>query len=275
MVSMSTGEMERGLAEWSGALEDARAIADDEVVALAGMGTGYIHLSCGRMDAARIALDDAIARSGARGDDFLFAFTTAIKGLLHFVTGDAEGGMSLVEQARTIQVRLGDFEGGGVALSFLAQMTFAKGDHARAIECYREALAAFETIGDRPEIARVHCELGWTALAHEDVPESRRAFQRALRTYDEVGSPRGIGLALMGLAATEAAEGRADRAVTIAAAAHVMSERAGIVVEHPMAPGLTDRIEALKATISTVDLDALVASGRALSPSAVLAMVAS
>jgi hypothetical protein len=78
----------------------------------------------------------------------------------------------------------------------------------------------------------------------------------------------------MGLAAVDAAEGRTERAVRIAAAAHVMSERAGVVVEHPMAPGLSDRIEALKASISQADLDALVASGRALSPSAVLAMVA-
>ena len=40
----------------------------------------------------------------------------------------------------------------------------------------------------------------------------------------------GIGLALMGLAAVEAAEGRAERAVAIAAAAQGMSERAGVVV---------------------------------------------
>ena len=212
--------------------------------------------------------------AGRGATQFLDAFSTAIKGMLHFVTGDLDGGIALVEQARTIQIRLEDYEGLGLALSFLAQMHFAKGDHPRALRLYRDALTAFEAIGDRPEIARVQCELGWAALAHADIAASRGSFQQALRSYDEVGSPRGIGLALMGLAAADAADGRTERAVVIAAAAHVMSERAGVVVEHPMAPGLSDRIEALKASISQADLDALVASGRALSPSAVLAMVA-
>ena len=47
-------------------------------------------------------------------------------------------------------------------------MTFAKGDHARALTLYQDALASFETVGDHPEIARVRCEMGWTALADAD-----------------------------------------------------------------------------------------------------------
>jgi predicted ATPase/tRNA A-37 threonylcarbamoyl transferase component Bud32 len=274
MVSINTGDMERGFAEWSGALADARALGDAVMVALNAMGMGYIYLSTGRMDEARAALEESIERSRAASNEFLLAFSTAIKGMLHFVTGDLDGGIALVEQARTLQIRLADYEGLGLALSFLAQMHFAKGDHPRALGLYRDAIAAFEVIGDRPELARVQCEFGWTALAHADIAESRRSFQQALRSYDEVGSPRGAGLALMGLAAVDAADGRTERAVRIAAAAHVMSERAGVVVEHPMAPGLSEQIDALKASISRDELDSLVASGRALSPAAVLAMVA-
>ena len=113
-----------------------------------------------------------------------------------------------------------DHEGRGVALSFLAQMTFAKGDHARALTLYHEALASLEAVGDHPEIARVHCEMGWTALASADARAAQRAFVRAVHEYEVVGSPRGTGLALLGLAAVEAAEGRPERAVAIAAAAH-------------------------------------------------------
>jgi hypothetical protein len=52
-----------------------------------------------------------------------------------------------------------------------------------------------------------------------------------------------------------------------------MSARAGVVVEHPMAPGVAERIEALRASVPRKELDALVASGRALTPATVLAMV--
>jgi hypothetical protein len=79
---------------------------------------------------------------------------------------------------------------------------------------------------------------------------------------------------LLGLAAVEAAGGRPERAVAIAAAADALSARAGVVVEHPMDPGVVERIEALKASIPKTELDGLVADASALSPAAVLAMLA-
>jgi len=111
------------------------------------------------------------------------------------------------------------------------------------------------------------------ALATEDAAEARRWFARSLRTYDETGSPRGIGQALIGLAATEAADGRTERAVELVAAAQAMSERAGVVIAHPMAPGIAERIEALKAAVPQDAFEALVARGRSLTPAAVLALV--
>jgi tetratricopeptide (TPR) repeat protein len=273
MISTVTGEWERAVGEWGGGGEDGSAIGDAAIAAEGIMGVGYCHLSVGRMDEAAAPLDEAMERAGGGVSDFIHALSMTIKGLLLFATGDLDAGIALVERARPIQERLGDCEGGGVALSFLAQMTFAKGDHAGALALYGDSLALFETIGDRPEIARVHCEMGWTALAATDMTAARRAFRLAVSAYEEVGSMRGTGLALMGLAAVEAAVGRAERAVAIAAAAHVLSERAGVVVEHPMDPGVVGRIEALKATIPKAALDDLVASGSTLSPAAVLAMV--
>jgi len=274
MVSSVTGEWERSLGEWKAGSEDGLAVGDEEAAAEGLMGAGYCHLHDGRMEEARAALDEAIARSAGGVSDFIHGVSLSIKGMLLFVTGDLEAGMASVEQARAIHARLNDNEGGGVALSFLAQMTFARGEAARALELYRAALAALETVGDHPEIARVHCEMGWSALTAADTRAARRSFRRAVRAYEEVGSPRGTGLALLGLAAVEAAEGRPERAVAIAAAAHALSERAGVVVEHPMDPGVVGRIEALKASIPKAALDGLVADAAALSPAAILAMVA-
>jgi non-specific serine/threonine protein kinase len=215
MVSAATGEWERSLGEWAGGYEDAKAVADPEAAAEGIMGVGYSCLSLGRMEDSGAALDEAIARSAGGVSDFLQALSMSIKGMLRFVTGDLESGMALVEEARRIQERLNDREGGGVALSFLAQMSFAKGDHARALVLYGEALESLATIGDQPEVARVHCEMGWTALAAGDARAAHRAFRRGVQANEEVGSPKGTGLALLGLAAVEAAEGRSERAVAI------------------------------------------------------------
>ena len=274
MISTVTGEWERSLGEWTGGYEDGLAVGDEEIAAEGIMGMGYCHLSDGRIEAARAALDEGIRRSAGGVSEFIHALSMTLKGMLLFATGDLEAGIALVGQARRIQERIEDREGGGVALSFLAQMTSAKGDHVRALTLYRESLASFEAVGDHPEIARVHCETGWAALAAADTGTAQDSFRRAVHAYEVVGSPRGTGLALLGLAAVEAAGGRPERAVAIAAAADALSARAGVVVEHPMDPGVVERIEALKASIPKTELDGLVADASALSPAAVLAMLA-
>ncbi len=62
-----------------------------------------------------------------------------------------------------------------------------------------EALRSLGAVGDRPEIARVHGEMGWTALAAGNPAAARRAFRRAVVAHEEVGSPRCTGNALDGL----------------------------------------------------------------------------
>ena len=116
--------------------------------------------------------------------------------------------------------------------------------------------------------------MGWTALAASDPRAARRSFVLAVHTNEEVGSPRGTGLALLGLAAVEAASGRGERAVAFAAAAEALSKRAGVVVDHPMDQGIVEKIKALKASIPKGTLDGLVAKASTLSPAAILAMVA-
>jgi len=274
MVSINIGETERAFDEWARGLADARTLADDALMAEACAYVGYGHMSVGRLEESGVALDEAMAYSEKRDLDFLLALSMSMKGLQQFLIGSADAGFALVTQARKIQTRIGDYEGGGLALSFLAQMTAAKGEFGRALELYGQALMSFKRVGDRPELARVHSEIGWTALSAQRIPVAREAFRRSLRVYDEVGSPRGIGLALTGLAAAEAAEGRAERAVTIAAAADAMSERTGVVVEHPMGPEMGGQVEAARATIGKELLEALVAAGREMSPGAVLTMIA-
>jgi len=271
MISTTTGEWERSLGEWRGGYEDGSAAGDSEAVAEGLMGVGYCCLSLGRMEESRSALDRAIASGGS--SEFIRAIAMSIEGMLLFVTGDLDAGMKLVADARRIQEGIADFEGGGVAMSFLAQMTFAKGDPTRALILYEEALRMLREVGDIPEIARVQSEMGWTALAIGDADAALRAFCRAVRTNEQVGSPRGTGLALMGIAAVEVDQGRQERAVEIAAAAQVLSQRAGFVVEHPMAPGLAERIASLRDAVPKPILEVLDARAGTLTPADVLAMV--
>jgi tetratricopeptide (TPR) repeat protein len=272
MVSTTTGEWERSLSEWQAGFDDGVAVGDAEAAAEGITGVGYCNLSLGRMEASRVALDDAIARCTGRFD-FVLSLALSLKGMLLFANRELDAGMALVIEAKRASARLTDDELGGVAQSFLAQMTFAKGDATQALALYEEALVMLTRVGDIPEVARVHCEMGWTALVAGDPRAGLGSFRRAVHTYEQVGSPRGTGLALLGIAAVQAAEGHTERAVVISTAAEALSKRAGIVIQHPMDPGVAERIAALKASIPKGALDGLEAKANALTPAAVLAMV--
>src|SRR5439155_20577496 len=148
---------------------------------------------------------------------------------LHAVSGDAAMAASSYTEALASQRQFDDKAGSGLSLGGLAQLASLRGDHGKAIRLYRESLAAFEAIGDRAEEARILSETAWTHLRNEDAALARRYFLESVQAYIEVASVRGVGLSLIGLAATETFEQRFETAVTLAAAAEVFAHEEGIV----------------------------------------------
>ena len=77
------------------------------------------------------------------------------------------------------------------------------------------------------------------------------------------------------VAVAEAADGHSERAVTIAAAAEVLADQAGVVIVHAMGIGAGDQIEALRGTFDEESLARLTEAGRTMSPAEVVTMVTS
>lgn len=272
MVSTTTGEWERSLGEWTIGRDDGAAIGDRAMQGEGQMGVGYCQLATGRLAEAGESLDAALAIL-ENVDGFMTGITRCMKSMQLFASGHLDEGLALVQRAVAAREPFDDGECCGVGLSFLAQMMFAKGDAAGATAIYERSLERLIAVGDIPEVARVHSEMGWTALARGEAREAMKAFRRAVYTYEAVGSPRGVGVALLGIAAVEAAEGRGERALEVAAVADALSTRAGVVVEHPMAPGLAERIKALKANVPARDLEAMAGKAATRTAADVLAMV--
>jgi hypothetical protein len=146
----------------------------------------------------------------------------------------------------------------------LAQLASLRGDLAGALGFYRQSLAAFEAIGDRAEEARILSEMAWTHLSHEDPALARRYFRDSVQAYTDVASVRGVGLSLIGLAATEAVEHRPGRAVQIAAAAEVYVRQEGIVnVYSDETPG-REFVDQARAALSVHDVGRAEEVGRRL-----------
>jgi len=155
---------------------------------------------------------------------------STVAGILHDVTGDADSSQARYSEALEIQRRLGDWEGAGMSLGGLAQLASNRGDNAVALELYRQSLGAFETIGDRGEEARILSEMAWTHLAGGDPRSARATFFESVQAHTDLASVRGVGLSLIGLAATEVVENRPENSLRMAAAAEVYAREEGIAV---------------------------------------------
>ena len=253
---------------------DAAALHDGGVRAELEAIRGYVALSTGDMEAATEALQTTIALARERDVPMMLGLGLAFLGFLRFLSGDVDGGTQLLADALRIQLEGGDHEGGGLTLSFQAQIALAAGDHAGGLAFYRQAEDSFILVGDKPEVARVQGEMAWASLAIGAADDARTEFLKSLRSYDEVGSQRGIGQALLGLAVTEQVTGNHERAVRIAASASVLSAKSGVVVDHPMLPGIGEKIAELRALIPAAEVEACVAAGRVASPAEVIASLA-
>ena len=228
LASWILGQLERSKEEHSEAYRIAQAIDADRERCVAAF-LGAIAMIGLDLEAAVGLARDAVEWSRRRGLVWAEGFASTIDGIVHTVAGDVETAHVRYSRGLEIQRKLGDEEGAGLSLGGLAQLAAIRGDLAESLELYRQSLAAFEAIGDRAEEARILSETAWTHLRNQDAALARRYFLDSVQAYIDVASVRGVGLSLIGLAATETFEQRFETAVTLAAAAEVYAHEEGIV----------------------------------------------
>ncbi len=264
LASWTLGHFEEAIEEYLESFRIAEGLNGDSEMALAAflLGLGYLGIDMDRaFEWSRAAID----RSRAQGYTWALGFALTIDGVLHTVSGDTATAASRYDEALAIQRSLDDREGSGLSFSGLAQLASMSGDLLRAIDLYRRSLAAFEAIGDRAEEARILAEMAWAHLSADDPVAARRSFLDSVQAYDDVGSVRGIGTSMIGLAAVEAVEGRPTQAVQIAAAAEIFTREEGIVnVYSEEVPG-HGYVERAKAELGTDEIDRAAEKGRSLS----------
>jgi predicted ATPase/class 3 adenylate cyclase len=263
LASWALGQFERANDEMAEAYRIAAEVEADRELCIAAFlgGIGQIGFD---LEAGLRWTGESIERSRALGFTWAEGFASTVDGILHTVSGDLDTAETRYSQALEIQQRIGDEEGAGLSLGGLAQLASVRGDLAGALDLYRQSLAAFEAIGDRAEEARILSEMAWTHLGHEDPALARRYFLDSVQAYTDVASVRGVGLSLIGLAATEAVEHRPGNAVQIAAAAEVYARQEGIVnVYSDEAPG-REFVDQARAALSADEVAGATEAGRRL-----------
>ncbi len=263
LASWTLGQFERANAEWAEAYRIAAELEADRELCIGAWcrGLGLLGFD---LEAGLRWTRESIERSRALGFTWSQGFASTFDGILHAVAGDLDTAQTRYLEGLEIQQRLGDEEGAGLSLGGLAQLAAGRGDLAGALDHYRQSLAAFEAIGDRAEEARILSEMAWAHLRHEEPALARRYFLDSVQAYTDVASVRGVGLSLIGLAATEAVEHRPEKAVQIAAAAEVYAHQEGIVnVYSDETPG-REFVDQARAALSADDASRAMEMGRKL-----------
>ncbi len=112
--------------------------------------------------------------------------------------------------------------------------------------------------------------MAWVYHGDGAAETARSSFLDAVAAYRDVGSVRGIGQCLVGLAATASITGLHETAITIAAAAEVFAAEEGIVNAYADAPGAEDLVAASKSALELDVARAAAATGQSLDLEAVL-----
>ena len=263
LASWALGQFERTNDRWADAYRIAAECGADRELCIGAFLQGFGLLGSD-LEAGLRWTSEGIERSRALGFTWAEGFASTLHGILNAVAGDLDTARTSYSQALEIQQRIGDEEGAGLSLGGLAGLASGRDDLVGALDLYRQSLAAYEAIGDRAEEARILSEMAWTHLRHEDPALARQTFLDSVQAYTDVASVRGVGLSLIGLAATEAVEHRPERAVQIAAAAEVYAHQEGIVnVYSDEKPG-REFIDQARAALSAHDVAHAAEVGRRL-----------
>jgi predicted ATPase len=263
LASWVLGEFERANDEWAEAYRIATELEANRELCMAAcfQGLGLLGFD---LEAALKWTTESIDKSRAHSFDWTQGFAATFNGVLNAVAGDADTAQTSFSQALELQQRLGDEEGAGLSLGGLAQLAAARSDLAGALDLYRQALAAFEAIGDRAEEARILAEMAWTHLRHDDPGQARRYFFDSIQAYTDVASVRGVGLSLIGLAAIEAVESRPKEAVQIAAAAELYAHEEGIVNVYSDETPAREFVDQARAALPAEEIERATKVGRRL-----------
>jgi predicted ATPase/class 3 adenylate cyclase len=271
LASWTLGAYDQADEQWAEASRGAAGLGPGRELCVAATTRAVGLLGSDLEEASKCARDGAEA-SRALGFAWGEGLASTFDGIVAALQGDAETATEKSEHALAIQRRLGDHEGAGISLSTLAQLAAGRDDLLEAVDLYGQALAAFEAIGDRAEEARVLSDMAWTQLGLEDAAAARRYFFESVQAYTELASIRGVGLALVGLAAAAAVDNRPDAAVRIAAAAEVYAGEEGIVNVYGDNPVGRELIDRARASLAPEDVIRASEVGRRLTIAETLEM---
>ena len=213
--SVAAGE--RGLALLDGLDTSLNEVARGRGALLGFLGNA--HLSQGDVNAALVALEEAIALARAHDLKAELGVYLSSLGNTRVHSGDLRSGESYYEEALRLAIACGNREGEAVNTGNLGLVKHALGDLEEALEHYERALACARELGDRRSAATLEANVGVVLFERGDLDGAQARYDVSLELSVGLGdrATEAVALLKLGSVARERADFDAADALLVRA----------------------------------------------------------
>jgi predicted ATPase len=223
------------------------------------------HMTLGNMELAFEFSEYSVREAEKLETKYWLCLSLMLNGMLNLVGERFAQARASYERGMDLLEDLEDYETRGGMLGGLAALAVTEGNIDKALELYHDSLKSYATIGDRAEEARILEETAWTYLIKNDYQNGRKYFLECIQAFKELGSTRGIGQALIGVAASLQVAGNSYQAVMVAETADILSTKEGIINAYGGDFKGKDFIEKARIELSVKELEKASEEGKSMS----------
>jgi predicted ATPase len=246
-LAVEQGEYALARARHEEALAIFRALGDTPGIVITLNSIAACELFTRNLDAARGLFEECGRLSQEMGDEPSAARFLGNQALTRLEQRRLTEALALAEQALTMGLRLRRFDVAAWLQSLVGDIERERGGIAAASEWYARALAGFESLGDRANVARTRVDLATLAFDRGDRDEAYGILKQALGEFRELGNSRGVARALDAFASFAAKRGQAKRALRLAGAADAVRHGVGLAIQVERVTRARELDEARKA----------------------------
>ena len=255
----TAGECARAGLEMFRAADGPREAAEAGALRLQGL----VSLRAGLTGEALASVEASVQAARAAHDNWEEGLALAARAAVIARQGQLSEAQSAFAEALEV---IRHNNGWGVAQTLYGFGTLARvrGDYAAALQHFRDALALYQEIDSRPEIARCLAGIGWVAMAQLDLDLAARSLADSLQLSLATGQRLAIARGIEAFAALAVIRDDLPAAVRLAAAGAALRE----AISQGSAAGGGSRAEALlesaRQRLGPQAVAALAAEGRAM-----------
>ena len=228
---------------------------------------GFVGLTQRPQDqqAASHSFEESLRLARERGEDWILAFALWNSGENALYLKNSSDAEAMLNQSLEIGQALGDRMLQNEALRALGQIYEARQEYGQAVHLYKESLAIVQELRDITNVSHLYFNVGRALQLAGDNREAKRYFLDGLRQSRQLGKKVGEVRALAGLGVIAAAEGQAERAITLLTASQLLIAKLGLSFPSAQSAWLDRHLEAVRAQLGEEKFAVVVAHAQMIS----------